>query len=240
MKQRALFCGWMTAAVCLLATAAIAWGQSAEQSLKKNFPRIKADSVKPSSVKGIYEVVSGDRIFYYMPDSEILIVGDLVDKTGRSLTQERQGEMMAEKVKAVPLEKALKIGAGKNTVIEFTDPDCPYCRTASKFLDERTDMTRYVFFVPLPSHPKAEPKVKYIFCAEDREKAYHEAMTGKLDDMRFKPCDDPKAAALAKEHGEIGNRVGIRATPTFFVNGKMVRGANQQQLNQYLDEGPKN
>ena len=26
------------------------------------------------------------------------------------------------------LDKALKIGTGKTTIIEFTDPDCPYCR----------------------------------------------------------------------------------------------------------------
>ena len=240
MRRRTVICGWITMAVFLLAEPAGVFGQTPEESLKKNFPRIRVDSVKPSTVKGIYEVMSGERIFYYMPDSEILIVGDLVDKTGRSLTQERYAEMAAEKVKTIPLEKALKIGAGRNTVIEFTDPDCPHCRTASKFLEERTDMTRYIFFVPLPNHPQAAPKVKYIFCAEDREKAYREAMTGKLDDMKFKPCDDPKAAALAKEHTEIGNRVGISGTPTFFVNGKMVRGANQQQLKQYLDAGPTN
>lgn len=228
-----------TAVVFLLAALPSgAWGQTPEESLKKNFPRVKADSVKPMSVKGIYEVTSGERIFYYLPESEILIVGELIDKTGRSLTQERSAELMAEKIKTIPLEKALKFGAGKNTVIEFTDPDCPYCRTASKFLDEQTDMTRYVFFVPLPNHPKAEPKVKYILCAGDKEKAYREAMAGKLDDMKFKTCDDPKAATLAKEHREIGNQVGVRGTPTFFVNGNTVLGANQPQLKKYLDAGP--
>ena len=79
-------------------------------------------------------------------------------------------------------------------MIEITDPDCTYCRQASAYLSARNDVTRYVFFFPLPIHPNAEAKIRHIFCAADRARAYEEAMAGKLDDMKFKPCDDAAAA----------------------------------------------
>jgi len=43
------------------------------------------------------------------------------------------------------LSKALVIGNGPKTVIEFTDPDCPFCRKAASYFANRTDVTKYVF-----------------------------------------------------------------------------------------------
>ena len=82
----------------------------------------------------------------------------------------------------------------------------------------------------------AEAKIKYIFCAKDRAKAYEEAMTGKLDDMKFKPCDDAAAAELVKTHKEIGDKVGVRSlgTPLFLIDGQVVRGANMPQIEKIL------
>ena len=60
------------------------------------------------------------------------------------------------------LTKAVKIGNGKTMVIEFTDPDCPFCRKAEAYLQKRTDLTRYIFFIPLKSHPASKGKVQYI------------------------------------------------------------------------------
>jgi thiol:disulfide interchange protein DsbC len=40
---------------------------------------------------------------------------------------------MALSAETLDLDKALRIGTGKTTVIEFTDPDCPYCRKAYQY-----------------------------------------------------------------------------------------------------------
>jgi len=56
---------------------------------------------------------------------------------------------VAKLAKTLPLEKAVKIGDGKKVVIEITDPDCPFCRTASEYFSKKTDVIRYVFFAPL-------------------------------------------------------------------------------------------
>lgn len=206
-----------------------------EESFRKNFPHIRLDGITPTAVNGLYEIVSDGRVAYYAPGPEYLITGSLFTKEGRNLTEERAGEIMEQKLKAAPLEKALKIGSGPHTVIEITDPDCSYCRKASAFLSARSDVTRHVFFFPLSIHPNAEAKIRYIFCAADRARAYEEAMAGKLDDMKFKPCEDAAVAELIKTHKEIGTRIGVTGTPLFLIDGKIVRGADIPEMEKILN-----
>ena len=219
-----------------------------KDAFKKAFPQIPFDSMKPTGVKGLYEVVKGVEIIYFFEEQGLLFVGEIVDKSGKSLTEERKGEMLVANVKKMPLDKAITIGNGKKTIIEFTDPDCPYCRRAASFLDAKKDVTRYVFFFPLPSHADAENKIKYIFCAADRAKAYEEAMKGKLDTQKYTVCKKQEAADLLNIHKEIGKRAGVNGTPMFIVNGKdLVMGANFPALEAALGdsapapkpEGPK-
>ena len=152
-------------------------------------------------------------------------------RKARASPRKEREQLAAEKAKDIPLDKAIKIGSGKNTIVEFTDPDCPYCRKASEFLEQKKDVTRYIFFFPLPMHPDAENKVKYIFCAEDKAKAYEDAMKGKLDDQKYEKCDKPEAIALLNLHKELAGKMGINGTPFFIVNGKKaVTGANTPEI----------
>jgi thiol:disulfide interchange protein DsbC len=223
-------------ALMIIATGAPLQAATPEESFRKSFPDIPLESVTPTAVPGLYEIVAAGRIAYYAPGQEYLIVGEIITKERKNLTQERNGEIMAQRMKTLPLEKALKIGSGPHKVIEITDPDCPFCRTASAFFSGRNDVTRYVFLYPLSIHPNAEAKIRYIFCAKDRAKAYEEAMTGKLDEMKFKPCDDAKAAELVKTHKEIGDKIGIAGlgTPMFVIDGQVVRGANMPEIEKIL------
>ncbi|MBM4271130.1 MAG: DsbC family protein [Deltaproteobacteria bacterium] len=215
--------------------------QTPEESLKRDFPRIKYDSLRPFDIKGIYEGNTENEIFYYVPEMGYLFIGEIITKDGRSLTRERLQEIISqrlrEKIKEIPLDKAVSIGTGKHRVIEITDPDCPYCRKVSEFFSQRTDVTRYVFFNPLPFHPKAEGKVLYILCAADRVKAYEEAMTGRLDEGDFKICEDAKIKELLETHKNIANLMGISGTPFFFIDGKTaVFGADIPKLEKLLQE----
>jgi thiol:disulfide interchange protein DsbC len=203
-----------------------------EVALSQAFPQIKADSIRESEIKGVFEVITGSNIFYFYPDKDLLLVGEIYTKDGRSLTAERKGELAALKIKDLPLTKAVKIGDGPKTVIEFTDPDCPYCRKASEFFKNRTDVTRYVFFSPF-AHPAAIKKVYYILAADDKAKAYREMMEGKP-----LPTPEPAASeaikALAAEQMELAKKMGVQGTPTFYVNGKQVVGADIQKLESLL------
>ncbi len=210
-----------------------------EDAFKKAYPQISFDSMKPTDIKGIYEVVKGGEIIYFLEEPCLLFVGEIVDKTGKSLTEERRGEIFLSNAKGLPLDKAVKVGSGKNSVIEFTDPDCPYCRRASAFLDSRKDVTRYVFFFPIPSHRDAENKIKYIFCSADRAKAYEEAMKGKLDIQKYAACKTKEAADLLALHKEAGMRIGVNGTPMFIINGKkVIIGANFPAIEAALQAEP--
>lgn len=206
-----------------------------EDLFKKDFPNVKAQSFGPSPIPGVYEVIVDDRIVYYSPGAGSVILGQIVNSDGKNVTREREMALLTAKIKDLPLDKAVKSGEGKNVVIEFTDPDCPFCRTGEQFLSARTDLTKYVFFVPLPSHPDAVPKIRYILCAKDQKAALEDAMAGKLDDMKFPPCTDPKVDELLKAHEKVAEKMAISATPTFFINGIPVRGADIDAMRRILD-----
>jgi thiol:disulfide interchange protein DsbC len=210
-----------------------------EAALQKAFPQIKIDSISESPVKGLFEVVSGQNVFYFYPEKDLLLVGDMYSSAGQNLTGEKKRELKAkfqekilEKIKDLPLEKAVKVGSGSRKVIEFTDPDCPYCRKASEALKKRADITRYIFLSPF-AHPNAAPKVHYILAAKNGEKAYHEMMEGKpVPAGQAEPGKEIKA--LAEEHMSLARSLGIDGTPTFFIKEQMVVGADMERIENLL------
>ncbi|KAF0221743.1 MAG: thioldisulfide interchange protein [Geobacteraceae bacterium] len=209
-----------------------------EVALRQAFPQLTFDKIEQSDIKGAYEVTSGQNIYYFFPETEYLFVGEVYNKQGQSITAQKKGELGAKLMKDLPLEKAVKIGNGKKVVVEFTDPDCPYCKKASEYFKGRTDVTRYVFFAPL-AHPGAMPKIHFILNAEDKAKAYSEMM---LDKAVAPPpaVDKESVKALAQEHLALAKKVGVQGTPTFFINGRLVVGADIKQIEQLLkDDGSK-
>lgn len=131
------------------------------------------------------------------------------------------------------LEKAVKIGSGKIMVIEFTDPDCSFCRKAEDYFGKRTDVTRYVFFLPLRIHPDAKAKVQYILSAKDKAKAFREASSDSFDKKKLSRITQ-KGIQLQKEHEEMARAVKIDATPTFIVYGRVIEGFDRKKLEPLL------
>jgi thiol:disulfide interchange protein DsbC len=234
----------MVGILCVFLSVSAALALTPEESLKKNFPAISFESMTPSNIPGLYEVTADRQIFYYAPGAESIVGGPIVTKDGRNLTDEKFQAMelkrlstIAKKLKDVPLDKALKIGSGKNTVIEITDPDCSYCRRAAQFFQGRTDVTKYIFFYPLPMNKDSGPKIRYILCAKDKAKAYEDVMAGKMDDMKFQVCNDGAVEALAKVHQETALALGVTGTPLFFINDQPVMGANIPLIEKLLGGG---
>lgn len=250
---------WLSVAVLtafFAVTGCFAQGPSAadvEAKFSKILRNTKVESFKQSVIPGLYEVTAGPNVFYYSPDGEgHLVFGQIVNKDGKNLTAEIQGalrarfqEEQAKKaavlIKNAPLDKAVKIGNGPNVIIEFTDPDCPYCRRVDEFLAKRTDVTRYVFLNPIDQlHPKARTKSIYILSSKDKNKAFREVFGGKFDNGGLPIGSDmSKYAAEVKRLAdgmEFGNKVGVQGTPMLFVNGKMVNGADINRITQYLSE----
>jgi thiol:disulfide interchange protein DsbC len=136
----------------------------------------------------------------------------------------------------IDFSKAITIGNGPKQVIEFTDPDCPFCRKASKYFDGRTDVTRHVFFYPLPSHPTAKDKVRYILSQQDKTRAYHIVMSGALDrQQHFETTAG--GIRLQEEQLDIAREHKVSATPTFLINGRIIEGFDLKKIEDAL--GPK-
>ncbi len=205
-----------------------------EVALRKAFPGLPFDSIGKTDIQGFYEVISGSNIFYYYPEKDYLFVGEIYAPPGKSITAEKKNELASSKMKNLPLDKALKIGSGKTVVVEFTDPDCPYCRKAYEYLKNRTDITHYTFFTPL-AHPAAINKIYYIFAAADKVKAYQEMFEGK---SAVEPAGGYSEAVkkLAQEHLSLGRAAGVTGTPTFYINGKLIVGADFKQIGELLGE----
>lgn len=208
-------------------------------ALQKAFPDLTFEQIGETGIQGLYEVVSGQNVYYFYPEKEYLFIGEIYTKEKRPLsadTKNRLREQALKMVKELPLEKAVKIGTGKNVVIEFTDPDCPYCRKASEFLKKQKNLTRYIFFAPF-AHPQAISKIHYILNAKDKAAAYEEMMSGKPAAQGV--VYDDSITSLAQEHIAQARKVGVQGTPTFFINGQEVVGADEKRITELLRSGGK-
>ena len=137
----------------------------------------------------------------------------------------------------IDFSKAIQIGSGPKTVVEFTDPDCPFCRKASKYFEGRPDVTRYVFFNPLARHPRAKEKVRFILSMPDKAKAYHDVMSGRMDSAPLL-ASSPEGIKLQEEQLEIAKRAKVDSTPTFIINGRIIEGFDPKKIEEVLGKKP--
>jgi thiol:disulfide interchange protein DsbC len=133
----------------------------------------------------------------------------------------------------IDFSKAIQIGSGPRTVVEFTDPDCPFCRKASKYFEGRQDVTRYVFFKPLARHPRAKEKARFILSLPDKAKAYHDIMSGRMDSVPVL-ASSPEGIKLQEEQLEIAKRAKVDSTPTFIINGRIIEGFDIKKIEEML------
>lgn len=131
------------------------------------------------------------------------------------------------------LDKAVKVGTGKIMVIEYTDPDCPFCRKAEAYFQKRKDVTRYIFFKPLAKHPDSKSKVQYVLSAGDKAKALREVSSDDFDTKKLSQIT-AKGKKLQKEHEEMVRANNITSTPTFVIYGRIVEGFDLKKLEPLL------
>ncbi len=140
----------------------------------------------------------------------------------------------------------------KVTIVEFSDFQCPFCAEGSKVLKalkkKYKNKIKVVFKqFPLHFHTQAKKAAMAALCInEQKTKLFwkmHDAMfldqsKLKVDDLKalaknlgakseqFNKClDDNKYAAQIEKDIQQGKSVGVKSTPTFYVNGKLIAGA---------------
>jgi thiol:disulfide interchange protein DsbC len=204
------------------------------EKFKKSFPKNNFESITPTAINGVYEVYTGNQIYYYMPKDDVIIYGPLISKDGVNITRESSLKKMAQKMASLPLDSALKIGNGKTTVVEFIDPNCHFCRESYKFFTQHKDVTIYAFFFPLSK--ESADKTKYILCSKDVAKAYDDALSGKLDNTQLAACTDKKVDETVKAHMKFASQIGLRGTPLFYIKGQVVDGFDPPVIEKLLKD----
>lgn len=148
------------------------------------------------------------------------------------------------------------------TMVAFSDYQCPYCKKAQETVDAL--LSRYPGKIrlvhrdfPLDFHPRAHLAARAAYCAGEQGRfwEYHRAMLlepGDLSDAElrararavgiqesaFVSClgsdrHDAKVTASLQD----AQRLGVNATPTYFINGRQISGARPlTQFVQVLDE----
>jgi len=221
----------------MVANHACADEASVKRGVETRFDGVKVESVTRTPYSGVYEIVVGETIFYTDEKVSFFLKGDLIDaRSQRNLTEERQQKLSAIRFEDLPLELAIKQvrGNGKRVVAIFSDPFCPYCRNLDRALMREDDITIYTFLYPILRAESPE-KSRTIWCAPDRAKAYYDFMLNGREPAATASCSAPVEKWLA-----LGQKIGVRATPTSFVmNGQRIMGARPEELVKLLGEANK-
>lgn len=152
----------------------------------------------------------------------------------------------------------------KVTIVEFSDFQCPFCSRGADIMNELKKKyegkIKVVFkHFPLPFHTDAPLASEAALCAEEQKKGnfwkMHDLMFADQQKLKksdlvakakkvgvkeedFKKClDSRKFKSAVDADMELGKKVGVKSTPTFFVNGQMVNGAQPVEIfSEIIDE----
>jgi len=136
------------------------------------------------------------------------------------------------------------------TIVEYSDFECPFCGSFAATLDELVaaypEDVRVVFQqFPLAMHPGAEPAARASIAAQAQGRfwAMHDRLFAErhasgpdrlvelavelgLDPEKFRADLEAEATAeRVRVEQQKGREIGVRSTPNFFINGKLVEGA---------------
>ncbi len=152
----------------------------------------------------------------------------------------------------------------KVTVVEFSDYQCPFCAKGAEIIGEIKkkygNKVRVVFKnFPLPFHNQAEGAAVAGLCANEQSAELfwkmHDEMFAHQDQLdveslkkaakklgakadQFDQClSSNKYLDQVKADIEEGKKYKVKSTPTFFVNGQMINGAQPiETFSEIIDE----
>ena len=203
-------------AVLLLASVAFSVANADEntikQALTKAMPSIKVDSIKPSEIKGLYEVIMGTNIYYVSDDAKYLLQGRLVDLASRTdLTEAKLSGTRKLALEKLGTDKMIvfKPKIGKYKVFVFTDIDCGYCRKLHSEIDQylvQGISIQYLFFPRAGKGSDSYNKAVSVWCSDDRNAALTAAK--KDQTLPAKTCVNP-----VDEHMQLAADFDVKGTP---------------------------
>ena len=196
----------------LFLTVAHADEAAIKKALEKSMPTAKIESIKPSEIKGLYEVVLGANIYYASEDGKYLLQGRLIDLANRmDLTEQRMGATRKTALEKMGTDNMIvfKPKIGKYKVSVFTDIDCGYCRKLHSEIDQYLAegiTIQYLFFPRAGKGSDSYDKAVSVWCAKDR----NAALTAAKKDQKLdkKTCANP-----VDKHMQLAADFDVKGTP---------------------------
>lgn len=183
-----------------------------KKSLNEFMPGAQVESIKPSEIKGLYEVIAGGSIFYTSEDGRYLMQGQLFDSVEKkNITESKLANVRKIAMDKVGEKKMIifKPKTPKHVVSVFTDIDCGYCRKLHSEIDQYLAQgitVQYLFFPRAGKGSESYTKAISVWCAADQQKALTAAKKG--DKLEAKTCENP-----IDEHMALGESFGMSGTP---------------------------
>jgi thiol:disulfide interchange protein DsbC len=199
----------------------------------------QAKVIGANDLGSLYEVIvsvpgHGKQVLYVTKDGSYLLMGGtMIDKDKVNLTKLRHDEFDKVEFDRLPIQDAIVIKKGNGTkkLVMFTDVDCPFCKQGYNWLKKQTDLSLYVFLLPLPMHPMAHDKSVKILCQENREAALDLTESGQA--TSGDKCETGEVT-LGK-HKTVADELGITGTPLFITeSGTRIKGFEEAALTEYL------
>ncbi len=207
------------------------------QILNSIIPGEQPDSIGPSPVQGLYEVVYGTEVFYITADGRYVLQGDLMDlKSRTNLSEEKRSAARRHIMATINPATAIIFRPEKTRYVidVFTDIDCPYCRKMHKEIDQYLKRGIEIHYLAYPrtgANTESYYKAVSVWCSKDRQAALTFAKSG--GKVERKSCNNPVLDHMAK-----AGQIGITGTPTLVLpDGSVIAGyVPADQLIQILDE----
>ena len=152
----------------------------------------------------------------------------------------------------------------KVTIVEFSDFQCPFCAKGADILTalkkKYGNKIKVAFKnFPLPFHNHAEEAAVAGLCANEQGTNFfwkmHDAMFANQDSLdteglkktakkiglkpdEFEKClSEKKYLSQVKQDMEEGRKIKVKSTPTFFINGQLINGAQPVEVfSEIIDE----
>jgi protein-disulfide isomerase len=203
----------------------------------------------------VFSTPKGQQVtrIYVTPDQKFAFTGDLVPFGADPFAEARED---LKDVKG-PVHGSADAPV---TIVEFGDLECPACKAAQsnveQLLKEEPKVKLIFENFPLTQHPWAMLGAKYVDClgraggdtvwkfistvytnqeqvtqqnAEEKLKGYVKDSGGDPDKVAACAAT-PETEKRVKESMDLGQKLDVSSTPTFFINGRRVVGFNNPSV----------
>lgn len=202
--------------------------------LRGTFKNTPVSNARESIIPGLYEVHAGSNVMYYYPEKKVLFFGEMYTAEGVNLTNESRNLLQVKQLSLLR-DEGIRLGSddAKNQVVEFTSPECGFCKQIHAFFSAADFQTNRTLIFDKPVTPKGRQKIEHLICEKDIEKRTADyALIMKDEDVDYKTCDE--ADDVIERHASFKKMMRVEGTPVLYVNSTRVNGVNLEVIRNLL------